>query len=114
VLIGETGNSLFFVRGFVMVLTMAECKELLEVSVSDLGMSSDGVYHDRGCPTVLINIIDLTENWAIDKREIEKRADDPKELIKLIKFRQFKTLRRLRDKIDAEIKKLGGTIDGPR
>ncbi len=94
--------------------TMAECKELLEATVLDLGMSSDGIYCDHGQPSVLVNYVDVSETWAIDRLEITKNINNPEGFVKLLKQRHFQALRRLRDKIDDEITILGGTIDGPR
>lgn len=97
-----------------MELTMTECKELLESTISELGMSSGGVYQGRDRHHSIINFVDITENWAVDKFEITECIGSPKKFVKLIKCQQCKALRRLKDKINAEIKKLGGTIDGPR
>jgi hypothetical protein len=92
-------------------LTMAEYRDVLESTIASLGMCSNGVYRDRGCPTILVSIIDLTDNWAVDRLELEERINDPREFIRLIKQRHLEALYRLQNNIDEQIVKLGGTVD---
>ena len=96
------------------LLTMEQCKELLEVTVGELGLGRDNVYRDSQAPFILTNYIFMEGSWSIDKREIEECMTSPSQFVRLVKHRHFQALRRLRDKIDSEINRLGETLDGPR